>query len=198
MWFLLAMIASGVVMDYFGTEQQKKLGRIGEDTEQSAIDAQLAMTRAKYEEETLMGMENLRKNLGSQLAIQAARGNASYAGSAIALQQDSMESASKDQSARDLNLLSNETLLKNARYMSTVNRLSAESQAKQGFWKNTFNAAGQAAMTASNASSGKKASISSMYGPEVTATGTNGSAYQQWKSYQNTSYSGIGGTTKVG
>ena len=165
-------------MDFAGMEQQRKLGRKGESAEQAAIDAQLAMTRTQSEDQALQNMINLRKNLGSQLAVQAARGTSSSAGSAFALQQESIGTFGRDEAARKLNLLSNETLLKNAKYMSTFNRLSAESQAKQKFFKNTLSTAGSAAMmggSGGGASSGAGAS---------TSSASQASAFSQWRESQ--------------
>jgi hypothetical protein len=80
---LLAMQAAGMITDYSQTRRQQGLIRAGREIEQAQYEANLEALRAQTEQESLASMQQLRSNIGTQIAVQAARGTSSAAGSSV-------------------------------------------------------------------------------------------------------------------
>jgi hypothetical protein len=137
-WFLLAMQAAGMVIDWYGNKQQIEFGRMGAKIEQAGIESNIAMTRAQSEDQSLQAMKNLRQTLGSQAAIMAARGTRSNAGSALSIWNESISNTNADERARKLNLSANEAQLKAGIVMSKLHQWQSESQLNQALRKRFF------------------------------------------------------------
>jgi hypothetical protein len=138
-YLLLAMQAAGMVTDYIGTKQQAEMMGMGSQLEQLGIEANIQQTRLAAEDESLQSMKNLRKNLGTQLAVLAARGTASNAGNAIGIMNESLSNFYADERTRRLNLLGKETALRGQGLISSLNAGAEKSKLWQGFASRTIN-----------------------------------------------------------
>lgn len=136
--FLLAMQAAGMVIDWYGNSQQKQIGRMGTQIEQAGIENQIQMTRLESEEASLAAMKNLRKTLGSQAAVLAARGTRGGVGSALTLSNESVTNFNSDERMRRMNLLSKETNLRAQNFMVGLHQMTAESQMGQALRQRFF------------------------------------------------------------
>lgn len=125
---LLAMQAAGMVTDYFAMQQEKAMGRMGENLTQAAIDSNIAMARAQTEDESAMAMQRLRQTIGSQIAIRAARGQSSGAGSALTSMKESEGAFNQDERARRMNLLQSENELRAKGVLSGLHQLKSETE----------------------------------------------------------------------
>ena len=138
-YLLLAMQAAGMVVDYFGTKQQDQLMKQGLKVQQAGLEANLAQTQAEAADQSLQAMKQLRQTLGSQIAVMAARGTATFGGSALSLLNESQGNFNADEKARKLNLLGRENALKAQSAMSRLQYSSDSSKLWQSFAQRTFN-----------------------------------------------------------
>lgn len=138
-YLLLAMQAAGMVTDYIGTKEQARMMGMGSQLEQLGIEANIQQTRLAAEDETLQSMKNLRKNLGTQLAVFAARGTASNAGNAVGILNESLSNFYADERTRRLNLMGKETALRGQGLISSLNASGEKSKLWQGFAQRTIN-----------------------------------------------------------
>src|SRR5690348_6584482 len=129
--FLLAMQAAGMVVDYFGTQRQIGMGRMGAQMEQEGIESNIQMTRLESEDASLNAMRQLRENLGSQAAIFAARGVRGNTGSALSLTTQSISNFNADERTRRMNLLGKEAQLRASKVLSGLHQLTSETQLGQ-------------------------------------------------------------------
>lgn len=135
---LLAAQAAGMVADYYSTQQQIKMSRIGTQLEQAQIGSNLEMTRLQTEQSSLQAMEDLRSTLGSQIAIQAARGTRSGVGSAAAISSKTVSNSNADERTRRMNLLAKEAELRASSVLSGMHQLTSETQLGQSMTKRLF------------------------------------------------------------
>lgn len=138
-YLLLAMQAAGMVVDYWGMKEQQRYSRMGYQIEQAGMEANINLTRAETEDASLQAMQELRKNLGSQIAVFAARGTSTAAGSAASIFNESIGNFNTDERMRRLNQLSRENQIKAGGVVSSLNYQSNKAQRWQGFLKNTIN-----------------------------------------------------------
>lgn len=134
----MAFQAAGVVVNYFQNRESKKMIEIGRQLEEAAFETNLEAIRLQASESSLDSMISLRKNLGSQIAAQAARGTSSGSGSAFALSQASLSSFNKDERLRKLNLLMNETSLRSGHTMSELKSIEKKSSLDKELFNKTF------------------------------------------------------------
>lgn len=132
---LLAMQAAGMVVDYYGTQRQKEIGRMGQKVEQAGIETNIAMTRAEAEDASLRSMENLRQTIGSQAAIMAARGTQAGSGSALAVRNESVKAYQDDERTRRMNLLAKEATLRAGGVLSGLHQYASETRLGQAMTK---------------------------------------------------------------
>jgi len=130
---LLAMQAAGMVTDYIGTKNQQRLADYGERIQQAGIEANIAQTRLETEDASLEAMRNLRQNLGSQIAIQAARGNKIGAGSAFISFNESSNTFNADERMRRLNLMGKENQLRSGSALSRLQNMSENTSLWRSF-----------------------------------------------------------------
>lgn len=170
---LLAMQAAGMVIDYFGTQQQQDFADYGAKIQQAGIEANIQQTRLDTEDASLSALQNLRKNMGTQLAIFAARGTASGAGSAFSLITENIGNFNSDERMRRMNLLGRENTLKAGGAISKLNQQAENSKLWQGFAQRTINRipVGSAGSSGSSAFSGSSAGASGSYGLTQMAGG---------------------------
>jgi len=135
---MLGLQAAGTALDYFGVQQQKELGRLGERVNQSQIDLNIEAARTSAAEASLIEMRNLRSNLSSQFAAQIARGTNPGIGSAMFVSQKSEQIASEDERARQLNLDSQVTSLHASGFLSSLHQTQTEIKASSDFVNRVF------------------------------------------------------------
>lgn len=128
---MLAMQASGMVVDYMGAKYQSELIKMGSQIQQAGIEANIEQTRLEAEDASLQGLIKLRKTMGTQLAIFAARGTSTSAGSAVSILQESIGNFKSDERMRRLNLLGRENELKGR---GTISRLNEAAEVSK-LWK---------------------------------------------------------------
>lgn len=136
---LLGMQAAGMIVDYTQTRRQKGLIQAGREIEQAQYEANLEALRAQTAQQSLSAMQQLRQNIGTQIAVQAARGTSSSGGSALALRQSSMKAYSQDEQVRRMNQLAKEADLRAGNALSGLHALSSETQLGQAMQSRFLN-----------------------------------------------------------
>jgi hypothetical protein len=136
---LLAMQAAGMVTDFLGTINQQRLGEMGLKISKASMEANIYQTRLETEEASLQAMKDLRKNIGSQIAVQAARGTATNAGSALALFNESVSDFSSDERMRRINQLFRENEIRAGGAIQQLNQSASNSKLWQGFASRSLN-----------------------------------------------------------
>lgn len=109
---LIGMQAAGMVIDYLGKDDQIEMAKRGEQLEQERIQRDIQTTRLEAEDASLQAMKNLRRNLGTQAVMLAARGTRGSAGSALTFSQESISNAKSDERTRRINQLGREASLR--------------------------------------------------------------------------------------
>jgi hypothetical protein len=137
--FLLALQASGMVLDYFGKQDQIRLARMGQQLEQAGIESNIATSRLSTEEQSLQSMKELRQNLGTQAAIFAARGQRSGQGSAALITNQSVANYNADERIRRINQSGTEANLRAGKLISQLHEKTYENDVWSEFRKSVFN-----------------------------------------------------------
>jgi len=137
--FILSMSAAGAIISITQTNKNKGLIELGRKLEQSAVDTNLEALRAQNADASLDAIKSLRENVSNQIAINAARGTASGAGSATAALADSESSFAQDEKTRRLNLLVKENELRAAGVLSGLHTLTSETNLGQSLTNQIFN-----------------------------------------------------------
>lgn len=135
---LLAMQAAGMVVDYLGTKQQAAWGEYGAKIQQAGLEANIQQTRLETEDASLVALQNLRKNMGTQLAIFAARGTNPGAGSALSLLTENISNFNSDERMRRMNLLGRENTLKAGGAIAKLNQAAESSKLWNSFAQRTI------------------------------------------------------------
>ena len=138
-WLLLSMQASGMIVDFFGALSQQSKMDMGMKVQQAGIEAEIENNKLETANESLASMKQLRQNLGSQIAVNAARGTQSGAGTAFLGMNESVGAFNADEKVRQLNSLSKENQLRAGGLTSMLQNSTASSQLWQGFANRTFN-----------------------------------------------------------
>lgn len=136
---LLAMQAAGMITDWYAVQQEKAMGSMGESLNKAAITSNIETERLKAEDDSLMAMQRLRQTIGSQIAIQAARGTSSGAGSALSIMEQSKSQFGQDEQARRMNLLAKENELRAAGVLSGLHELKSETDLGRKLSQDMFN-----------------------------------------------------------
>lgn len=136
---LLGMQAAGMVFDYMGTKYQSDLIKMGSQIQQAGQEANIQQTRLEAEDASLQALVKLRKTMGTQLAIFAARGTNAGAGSAFITINESVGNFNSDDRLRKLNLLGRVNEIKGKGVISRLNEASEVSKLWQGFGQRTLN-----------------------------------------------------------
>ena len=135
--FLLALQAGGMVVDFLGKQKQVGASKQAAALEQQQIDQQIQLSRVQYEEESLASLRELRQNLGTQMAVAAARGGSS--GTNVLAMQESISAQGSDARIRKINQLSQEAALKTNKRLSELHQKTTENNIWNEFKSNTFN-----------------------------------------------------------
>lgn len=136
---LLAMQAAGMVTDYLGTKNQQRLAEYGEKINQASIESNIYQTRLESEQASLTAMKQLRQNLGTQIAVNAARGARTGAGSALSYFNESSNNFNADERVRRLNLLGKENQLRSGAAISRLNNMTENTKLWQSFGQRSMN-----------------------------------------------------------
>ncbi len=137
--FLIAMQAAGVISTIYQGNKNKDLIQMGKALENSAFETSLTAIRAEAATSSLEALTQLRKNIGTQIAINAARGVASGAGSAQTNINTAEANYSSDEQKRRMNLLVRENELRGAHVLSGIHTLTSETQMGQSLTDQIFN-----------------------------------------------------------
>lgn len=135
--FLLAMQAAGLVTSFWNANKQDDYIKLGRKLEQAQYSTNLKALQVQSADASLDEMKQLRQNIGSQIAIQAARGNrggTSYAG--ISKASNTFEN---DERKRRMNLLSSESELRANHILSGLHSLQSETQLGQSLTNTVLN-----------------------------------------------------------
>jgi hypothetical protein len=138
-YLLLAMQASGMIIDFLGASNQRDMMNIGMKLQDQAVEANIMDLRAESADESLQSMKQLRQNLGSQIAANAAQGKQSGAGSAFAISNQSIGNFNADEQIRKLNLLGKENQLRAGQAMSRLQHSSDSTKLWRSFASRTIN-----------------------------------------------------------
>ncbi len=136
--FLLAMQAAGTVIDWKNTQDNIGLINKGRELENAQYQANLDAVRVESEEASLNEMKQLRQNIGTQIANNAAKGTSSASGTAQSLINSSMGAFNSDERTRRINLLTKESNLRAANVLSGLHTLQSETQLGQAFNQRLF------------------------------------------------------------
>jgi len=137
--FMLSLQAAGMVVDWFGKNEQIRLGKMGQKIEQAGINSNIAQARLESEDASLQAMKALRMNLGTQAAMNAARGISNASGSAIFSRNDSLSNFNADERMRKINLAHNEASLKAGGLISNLHEKTYENRTWNEFRNNIIN-----------------------------------------------------------
>ena len=135
---MLAMEAAGMVTNFIGEQQQQKLADLGAQLDQSAIENQIETSRLQTAQSSYASMVQLRKTLGTQAAIFAARGQQGGAGSALAISQESIHNFGENEQVRRLNQYNREVAFKGRSISSILDQQAYTNKLKQGSDKDTM------------------------------------------------------------
>jgi hypothetical protein len=128
-----------MIVDWLGKKDQIKMARMGADIEQAGIESNIESSRLQTEDESLQAMINLRKNMGTQAALFAARGTAGGAGTALVFGQESVGNFNADERIRRINQKGNEARLKAGMTLSKLHQKTYESNVWNEFRQNAIN-----------------------------------------------------------
>ena len=135
--FLLSMQAAGMVTSIFGAKSKQKFIKLGRQLEQEQFTSNLAAIKLQSAEASLDEMKQLRQNIGSQIVIQAARGNRGP--SSIAGINESSRNFESDERTRRMNLLARESELRADHVLSGLHSLQSETQLGQSLTSSFLN-----------------------------------------------------------
>jgi len=137
--FLLAMIAAGTIKPMVDQSKNKGLIQIGKDLEKEAFNTNMEVLRTQNSEASLNEIQSLRTNVADQIALNAARGTSSGAGSAQTSIQKSEQIYASDEQSRRMNLLAKENELRASNVLSGLHTLASETQMGQSLTNQIFN-----------------------------------------------------------
>ncbi len=120
--FLLALQASGMVVDWLGKNEQIRMGKMGQQIEQAGITANIQQTRLEAEDESLQSMKQLRQNLGTQAAMMAAKGIRAGTPTSAIFATESVGNFNADNKIRKINQMGREAELKAGGLLSSLHQ----------------------------------------------------------------------------
>lgn len=136
--FLLALQASGMVVDWLGKNEQVRLGKLGAEVEKAGIESNIQMSRLEAEEASLQSMKQLRQNLGTQMAVLAARGTRGDSSSAVFGTAESVGNFNADERIRKINQLGREASLRAGKTLSDLHQQTSVNNTWNEFRKNAI------------------------------------------------------------
>lgn len=161
--FLFAMQAAGLIVSKRESKNQLEMIKIGRDLEKAQYSANLENIRLASSEESLSEMIALRKNLGTQIANNAAKGN--RGGSSYNTINESVHNFDEDERVRRLNLLSQESQLRAADIVSGLHTLESETELGQAMNKKVLDTIPVSGLLSSVFNSKKKSTVPTLPNP---------------------------------
>lgn len=137
--FLLALQASGMVVDWMAKNEQVRLGKMGAQVEQAGIVSNIASSRLETEEASLQSLKQLRMNLGTQAALYAARGIRPGTSTPVLTANTSVGNFNADEQIRKINQRSNEAAMNAGLTLSKLHEKTASNNIWNDFTKNVIN-----------------------------------------------------------
>ena len=128
---MLSMQAAGAASEFIGASSSKSIMREGRKVEEAGFEANMELAKVQAAQESLTALENLRQTLGSQIAVQTARGTSSGTGSALFIQEESKSQFNRGESARRMNLLAQQAGLRAGDVLSGLELYKSETQLGQ-------------------------------------------------------------------
>jgi hypothetical protein len=126
--FLLSMQAGGLITNFAQQKNQKKLIAAGKQLEQASFETNMEAIKLESNEASLNELKQLRQNIGTQIAANAAKGTDSGAGSAAFTIEKSKSNFLSDERVRRFNLLAKEATLRANKVLSGLHSLESETQ----------------------------------------------------------------------
>jgi hypothetical protein len=121
-FFSIGLWAGGLALDLFQTEQSYSVLEAQREAERAGIEQTISQIRLQTEQSSLDEMIQLRKTIGQNIALNAAKGRATGIGSAFFVSKQFEKQFAKDERTRDINRLIAETNTKARGVMSELNR----------------------------------------------------------------------------
>lgn len=135
--FLLSMQAAGLVTSVLGYKSQRKTIELGRKLEQEQFTTNLEAIRLESAESSLAELKQVRQNIGTQIASNAARGN--RGGSSAWGVSASSTAFENDERRRRINLLAKESQLRANNVLSGLHTAQSETQLGQSLFKDFIN-----------------------------------------------------------
>lgn len=125
--FLLSMQAAGMITSLWENKSKSQQIQQGRALEKAAIDANLESLNYEAAQQSVDSIRQLRQNVGAQIVMQAARGNASTE-TTVGLSNSSVHAFNQDEQTRRMNLLAKEANLRASNVLSGLHTLQSETQ----------------------------------------------------------------------
>lgn len=135
--FLYSMQAAGLVVSAYNANNQQKIIKMGRELEQNQFETNLEAIRLEAADQSRNELNALRKNVSSQIVMDAARGN--RAGPSAWGATEARSSFENDERKRRLNLLAKESQLRAGNVMAGFDLLRSETQLGQSLTKDIMN-----------------------------------------------------------
>lgn len=135
--FLLSMQAAGLVSSAFSYKNKMQTIETGRKLEQEQFTTNLQAIRLQSDQQSLNEIRQVRKNIGSQIAANAAMGRSG--GSAYSGIAETSRSYNEDERTRRLNLLAKESELRAGNVLSGLHTLQSETQLGQALTSQILN-----------------------------------------------------------
>lgn len=152
---LLSLQAAGMIASYSSWQSQRKTLKMGRALEESQFEANLQALRLQATQESAQEARQVRLNIGSQIALNAARGGAGGS-SSLGISQ-SLRSFYEDESMRKINLLTKQNALRGQNLLANLKTAAAKRELDMQFIKsigNQFSSSAMGGMTGSTGATG--------------------------------------------
>lgn len=136
--FLLAAQAAGMAIDYLGTLSSSQEAKQAAALKRREIEKQIMYSRIATADESLRAMQGLRKNLGSQMAMFAARGVAPGPSTAL-FTTESLSNFGADERIRKINQAMTESQLRAEQKISKVQENTFQNNTWNDFTRRSVN-----------------------------------------------------------
>lgn len=137
--FLFGMQAAGLALNFWQSEKQQRLMDKGRELDQLSMENSIETARLQTMQQSVESMRQLRQNLGTQIAMNAAMGRRSDAGSPLIGLQQSTSAWQADERIRRINLLAKEAQLRAGGILSGFHTLESETKLGQSLTSRIFN-----------------------------------------------------------
>lgn len=99
---LIGVQAAGMIVDIFGKEQAYQSAKEASRIETQQLNTRMQQEQLVFQEQSVADLRSLESTLASQRALMAARGVLPGVGSALSVEQKSIQAFKKDTQAREL------------------------------------------------------------------------------------------------